>query len=558
MPMSDQNSSAPDLPPREAMEFDVVVVGAGPAGLAAAIRLKQVAPDAAVLVVEKGSEVGAHILSGAVIDPVGLDRLLPDWRTEDSPLKTQVSDDRFYWLSQSRAMRVPNFVMPPLMGNHGNYVVSLGNVCRWLAAKAEALGVEIYPGFAAAEVLFDANGAVAGVATGDMGVARDGHHKDSFTRGMELRAKYTLFAEGARGSLTKVLVKRFGLDAGREPQKYGIGLKELWEVAPALHRPGLVQHSFGWPLDDATGGGSFLYHLDDRLVSVGFVVHLNYRNPYLSPFEEFQRFKTHPLVRDTFAGGKRLAYGARAITEGGYQSVPRLTFPGGALVGCAAGFVNVPRIKGSHNAVLSGMLAAEHIAHALAAGRANDEPAGYEQAWRASAIGQDLWRVRNVKPLWSRLGTLAGIALGGLDMWTNTLGFSAMGTLRHHKPDSQTLEPAAQATPIPHPRPDGKLTFDRLSSVFLSNTNHEEDQPVHLRVADLGLQAASEHDLYGGPSARYCPAGVYEWVEEGGQPRFVINAQNCVHCKTCDIKDPNQNITWVPPEGGGGPNYPNM
>jgi electron-transferring-flavoprotein dehydrogenase len=556
--MSSQDSTAQELSAREAMEFDVVVVGAGPAGLAAAIRLKQIAPEAAVVVVEKGSEVGAHILSGAVIDPVGLDRLLPDWRAEESPLETQVSDDRFYWLSQSRALRVPNFVMPPLMGNHGNYVVSLGNVCRWLAAKAEALGVEIYPGFAAAEVLFDGNGAVAGVATGDMGLARDGHHKDAFARGMELRAKYTLFAEGARGSLTKTLVKRFGLDAGREPQKFGIGLKELWEVAPQQHRAGLVQHSFGWPLDNRTGGGSFLYHFDDRLVSVGFVVHLNYRNPYLSPFEEFQRFKTHPLVRDTFAGGKRLAYGARAITEGGYQSVPKLTFPGGALIGCAAGFVNVPRIKGSHNAVLSGMLAAEHVAQALAAGRANDEPASYEQAWRASAIGRDLWRVRNVKPLWSRFGTLAGIALGGLDMWTSTLGFSAMGTLRHGKPDSQTLEPAAKSTPIAYPKPDGKLTFDRLSSVFLSNTNHEEDQPVHLRVADLGLQTASEHDLYGGPSARYCPAGVYEWVEEAGHPRFVINAQNCVHCKTCDIKDPNQNITWVPPEGGGGPNYPNM
>jgi electron-transferring-flavoprotein dehydrogenase len=558
MPMSSQDSPAQELPAREAMEFDVVVVGAGPAGLAAAIRLKQIAPEAAVVVVEKGSEVGAHILSGAVIDPIGLDRLLPDWRAEESPLKTQVSADRFYWLSQSRALRVPNFVMPPLMSNHGNYVVSLGNVCRWLAAKAEGLGVEIYPGFAATEVLFDLNGAVAGVATGDMGLARDGHHKDAFTRGMELRAKYTLFAEGARGSLTKTLIKRFGLGAGREPQKFGIGLKELWEVAPQQHRGGLVQHSFGWPLDNRTGGGSFLYHFDDRLVSVGFVVHLNYRNPYLSPFEEFQRFKTHPLVRDTFAGGKRLAYGARAITEGGYQSVPKLTFPGGALIGCAAGLVNVPRIKGSHNAVLSGMLAAEHIAHALAAGRANDEPASYEQAWRASDIGQDLWRVRNVKPLWSRFGTLAGIALGGFDMWTNTLGFSAMGTLGHRKPDSQTLEPAARSTPIAYPKPDGKLTFDRLSSVFLSNTNHEEDQPVHLRVADPALQTASEHDVYGGPSARYCPAGVYEWVEEGGRARFVINAQNCVHCKTCDIKDPNQNITWVPPEGGGGPNYPNM
>jgi electron-transferring-flavoprotein dehydrogenase len=556
--MSAQNSSAQELPAREAMEFDVVVVGAGPAGLAAAIRLKQIAPEATVVVVEKGSEVGAHILSGAVIDPIGLDRLLPDWRAQESPLKTQVSEDRFYWLSQSRALRVPNFVMPPLMGNHGNYVVSLGNVCRWLATKAEALGVEIYPGFAAAEVLFDSNGAVTGVATGDMGLARDGHHKDSFTRGMELRAKYTLFAEGARGSLTKTLVKRFGLDADREPQKFGLGLKELWEVAPQQHRPGLVQHSFGWPLDNRTGGGSFLYHFDERLVAVGFVVHLNYRNPHLSPFDEFQRFKTHPLVRGTFAGGKRLAYGARAITEGGYQSVPKLTFPGGALIGCAAGFVNVPRIKGSHNAVLSGMLAAEHIGHALESGRRNDELKSYEQAWRASDIGHDLWRVRNVKPLWSRFGTLAGIALGGLDMWSNTLGFSALGTLRHGKPDWQVLQPAAQSTPIPYPKPDGKLTFDRLSSVFLSNTNHEEDQPVHLKVGDPAMQAASEHDIYGGPSARYCPAGVYEWVDEAGHARFVINAQNCVHCKTCDIKDPNQNITWVPPEGGGGPNYPNM
>jgi electron-transferring-flavoprotein dehydrogenase len=556
--MSTEISSVQDLPAREAMEFDVVVVGAGPAGLAAAIRLKQLAPDAAVVVVEKGSEVGAHILSGAVIDPIGIDRLIPGWRAEESPLQTQVSDDRFYWLSATRSMRVPNLLMPPLMSNHGNYIGSLGNLCRWLARKAEALGVEIYPGFAATEVLYDQNGAVAGIATGDMGVAKDGHHKDSFTRGMELRAKYTLLAEGARGSLTKSLMQRFGLDADREPQKFGLGLKELWEVAPQQHRPGLVQHSFGWPLDNGTGGGSFLYHFDDRLVSVGFVVHLNYQNPYLSPFEEFQRFKTHPLVRETFAGGKRLAYGARAITEGGYQSVPKLTFPGGALIGCAAGFVNVPRVKGSHNAVLSGMQAAEHVAAALEAGRRNDELAGYEQEWRGSDVGRDLFRVRNVKPLWSRFGTLAGIALGGLDMWTNTLGFSAMGTLRHGKPDWQTLRPASQCAPIPYPKPDGKLSFDRLSSVFLSNTNHEEDQPVHLKLADAVLQTASEHDIYGGPSARYCPAGVYEWVEEGGNPRFVINAQNCVHCKTCDIKDPNQNINWVPPEGGGGPNYPNM
>jgi len=415
--------SAEDLPAREAMEFDVVIIGAGPAGLAAAVRLKQLSSDTSVVVVEKGSEVGAHILSGAVIDPIGLERLIPHWRDEDAPIKTEVSDDRFYWLGASRAVRLPNFMLPPLMSNHGNYVVSLGNVCRWLATKAEALGVEIYPGFAAAEVLFDGSGAVAGVATGDMGVARDGHHKDSFTRGMELRAKYTLFAEGARGSLAKMLEQRFGLRDGREPQKFGLGLKELWQVAPEKHRPGLVQHTFGWPLDNRTGGGSFLYHFDDRLVSVGFVVHLNYENPYLSPYEEFQRFKTHPLMRATFEGGKRLAYGARALTEGGWQSVPKLTFPGGALVGCAAGFMNVPRIKGSHNAMLSGMLAAEHVAEALKAGRANDELADYETAWRSSAIGVDLWKVRNAKPLWSRFGTLFGIALGGLDMWTNTAGF---------------------------------------------------------------------------------------------------------------------------------------
>ncbi len=550
--------SVADLPAREAMEFDVVIVGAGPAGLAAAIRLKQLSADISVVVVEKGSEVGAHILSGAVIDPIGLDRLLPGWRGEDTPVKTAVTSDRFYLLGPSGALRLPNFLMPPLMNNHGNYVVSLGNVCRWLAGKAEGLGVEIYPGFAAAEVLYDVNGAVAGVATGDMGIGKDGERKDSFTRGMELRAKYTLFAEGARGSLTKTVLKRFGLDQGREPQKFGIGLKELWQVAPDKFQSGLVQHTFGWPLDNATGGGSFLYHFDDNLVSAGFVVHLNYRNPYLSPFEEFQRFKTHLLVRDTFEGGKRLAYGARAITEGGYQSVPKLAFPGGALIGCAAGFVNVPRIKGSHNAMLSGMQAAEHVAAALAAGRANDELADYEAAWRSSEVGRDLWKVRNAKPLWSRFGTYLGIALGGLDMWTNTAGFSLLGTLRHGKPDSATLKPAALCKPIAYPKPDGKLTFDRLSSVFLSNTNHEEDQPPHLKVADPALQKSSEHDVYAGPSARYCPAGVYEWVEEGTSPRFVINAQNCVHCKTCDIKDPNGNITWVPPEGGGGPNYPNM
>jgi electron-transferring-flavoprotein dehydrogenase len=508
-------------------------------------------------VVEKGSEVGAHILSGAVIDPIGLDKLIPEWRGEDTPIKTAVTDDRFYALGASAALWLPNFLMPPLMSNHGNFIVSLGDVCRYLARKAEALGVEIYPGFGAAELLFD-NDKVAGIATGDMGIAKDGAHKASFTRGMELRGKYMLFAEGARGSLSKVLIERFGLARNREPQKFGIGLKELWQVAPEKFRSGFVQHTMGWPLDNRTGGGSFLYHFDDNLVAVGFVVHLNYQNPYLSPFEEFQRFKTHPLIRDTFTGGKRICYGARAITEGGWQSVPKLVFPGGALIGCAAGFVNVPRIKGSHNAMLSGMLAAEHVAAALAQGRANDELSDYESAWRSSAVGRDLWRVRNAKPLWSKFGTVAGVALGGLDMWTNALGFSLFGTLKHGKPDFATLEPAAKYRPIAYQKPDGRLTFDRLSSVYLSNTNHEEDQPVHLLVRDGALQHSSEHDVYAGPSARYCPAGVYEWVEEAGRPRFVINAQNCVHCKTCDIKDPNQNITWVAPEGGGGPNYPNM
>ncbi|HEY4921812.1 MAG TPA: electron transfer flavoprotein-ubiquinone oxidoreductase [Xanthobacteraceae bacterium] len=547
-----------DLPARDSMDFDVVIVGAGPAGLSAAIHLKQLAADISVVVVEKGSEVGAHILSGAVIDPIGFDRLLPDWRSEATPIKTPVTADRFYYLGASGALRLPNLMLPPLMSNHGNFIVSLGEVTRWLGRKAEGLGVEIYPGFAATEVLFGDNGEVVGIATGDMGVGKDGKPKPSFTRGMELRAKYTLFAEGARGSLSKQLIARFHLDEGREPQKFGIGLKELWQVAPEQHRPGLIQHTFGWPLDNATGGGSFLYHYDDSLVSVGFVVHLNYANPYLSPFEELQRFKTHPLVRDTFAGGKRIGYGARAITEGGWQSVPKLVFPGGALIGCAAGFLNVPRIKGTHNAVLSGMMAATVVAEALAGGRANDELVDYEALWRTSAIGKDLRRVRNAKPLWSKLGTFLGIAAGGLDMWTNTLGFSLLGTLRHGKRDADCLAPAAKCKPIAYPKPDGKLTFDRLSSVFLSNTNHEEDQPVHLHVADLALEKTCEHDVYAGPSTRYCPAGVYEWVEEASGPRFVINAQNCVHCKTCDIKDPAHNITWVPPEGGGGPNYPNM
>ncbi|RXT53404.1 electron transfer flavoprotein-ubiquinone oxidoreductase [Bradyrhizobium betae] len=552
--------STEELPPRESMEFDVVIVGAGPSGLAAAIRLKQINADLNVVVVEKGSEVGAHILSGAVIDPAGLDKLIPDWREDsDCPLKTQVKDDRFYWMTAGGAIKLPGFMMPPLMDNHHCYIGSLGNVCRWLARKAEALGVEIYPGFAAAEVLYDEQGAVKGIATGDMGIGRDGKPKDSFTRGMELLGKYTLFAEGARGSLTKQLIAKFALDSNSEPPKFGIGLKEVWQIDPAKHQKGMIQHSFGWPLDLKTGGGSFLYHYDDNLVAVGFVVHLNYDDPYLSPFDEFQRFKTHPSIRGTFEGGKRLAYGARAITEGGYQSVPKLTFPGGALVGCAAGFVNVPRIKGVHNAMGTGMLAAEHVAAALAADRANDEIVDYENAWRSSSVGKDLFLVRNVKPLWSKFGTVLGVALGGFDMWCNTLfGTSLFGTQSHAKPDRSTLDPAKSHAPKNYPKPDGKISFDKLSSVFLSNTNHEEDQPVHLKVTDMNLQKTSEHDVFAGPSNRYCPAGVYEWVEEGSSPRYQINAQNCVHCKTCDVKDPNGNITWVPPEGGGGPNYEAM
>lgn len=553
-----------ELPERDSMDVDVVIVGGGPAGLSAAIRLKQLAEEAgtelSVVVLEKGSEIGAHILSGAVMDPIGVDELLPGWRDEeDTPFKTPVTEDHFLFLGPAGSVRLPNFAMPKLMDNHGNYIVSLGNVSRWLAAKAEALGVEIYPGFAGAELLTDDAGKVIGIATGDMGVGRDGELKDSYTRGMALMGKYVLLAEGARGSLSKQVISKYGLDAGREPAKFGIGIKELWRVDPAKHIPGHVQHSFGWPLDLKTGGGSFLYHMEDNQVVVGFVVHLNYQNPYLSPFEEFQRFKTHPVIRDVFEGGKRLAYGARAITEGGYQSVPKLCFPGGALIGCAAGFVNVPRIKGSHNAMLSGKLAAEHAFAAIADGRANDELTSYENAWRASEIGKDLWPVRNVKPLWSKLGTVGGVALGGLDMWANSLlGMSPFGTMAHGKPDSQTLKPAAQCKKIEYPKPDGKLTFDRLSSVFLSSTNHEEDQPVHLKVANLSLQKTSEHDVFAGPSSRYCPAGVYEWMEKEGGPTFVINSQNCVHCKTCDIKDPNANITWTVPEGSGGPNYPNM
>ncbi len=557
-------AEAQELPAREAMEYDVVIVGAGPAGLAAAIRLKQISPDATVVVVEKGSEVGAHILSGVVVDPIGLDKLFPDWRKEDDrPLTVEVHEDKFFFLGPKGALRLPNFAMPKLLDNHGKYVGSLGNVCRWLAGRAEALGVEIYPGFAASEVLYDDKGAVVGVATGDMGVGREGEVKASFTRGMELRGRYTLFAEGARGSLTKGLLAKFGLTEGRDFQKYGIGIKELWQVDPAKHRPGAIQHTFGWPLNMNTGGGSFLYHIEDNQVVVGFVVHLNYSNPTLSPFDEFQRFKTHPVAAETLSGGKRIAYGARAITEGGWQSVPKLTFPGGALIGCAAGFVNVPRIKGSHNAMLSGILAAEKLSVALEAGRSHDEVIEIENEWRDSDIGHDLKKVRNVKPLWSKFGTAIGVGLGGLDMWTNELfGFSLFGTLKHGKPDYATLKPISEVKPIVYPRPDGKLSFDKLSSVFLSNTNHEEDQPVHLVLKDPSIPIRKNLPEYGEPARLYCPAGVYEvvYADEANKrdPKFVINAQNCVHCKTCDIKDPAQNINWTCPEGGGGPNYANM
>ena len=549
---------------REFMEFDVVIVGAGPAGLAAAIRLRQLAAngdsEVSVCVIEKGSEVGAHILSGAVLEPRALDELIPDWKAQGAPLNTPVTDEKFMFLTGGgRSFGVPVGLMPGEMHNHGNYIVSLGNVCRWLAEQAEALGVEVYPGFAAAEVLFDAAGRVTGVATGDMGLARDGSHKDSYQPGMELRAKYTFFAEGCRGSLSKTLIERFGLREGSDPQSYGIGIKELWQLDPAQHRQGLVMHTAGWPMDGKTWGGAFIYHLEDNQASVGFVVGLDYRNPHLAPFEEFQRFKTHPKIRPLFEGGKRIAYGARALNEGGFQSIPKLVFPGGLLIGCTAGFLNVPKIKGSHNAMKTGMLAAEAAFEALT-GRDPDDGvlAAYPEKFKSSWVYKELRKTRNFRPAFAKLGLWGGMLFGGAEL--KLLGGREPWTLHNHHSDHDCLMPAHTMPKIDYPKPDGVVSFDRNSSVFLSNTNHEEDQPVHLHLKDPDVPVAYNLALYDAPEQRFCPAGVYEILrdDDGSNPRLQINAQNCVHCKTCDIKDPGQNIDWVTPEGGGGPNYPNM
>ncbi len=550
---------------RESMEFDVVIVGAGPAGLSAAIRLKQLdqqnGTETAVVVIEKGSEVGAHILSGAVVDPKAMNELIPDWQEQGCPLETAVTNEKFLVMGPAGSIPLPVFAMPGMVKNHGCYIASMGNVCRWLAEKAEGMGVEIYPMMAASRYLKRDDGSVNGVIVGEVGVGCDGKKKDSYEPGMELLGKYVLIAEGVRGSLAKQLISEFDLAADSDPQKYGIGLKELWKVKDENFNPGLVQHSFGWPLDNNTGGGSFCYHFGDNYVSIGFVVHLNYKNPYISPYQEFQRFKHHPDVLRYLEGGERVAYGARAITEGGFQSVPKLTFPGGALIGCSAGFVNVPRIKGNHNAMKTGMMGAEAAYEAIQAGREGDELDAYTEKYRSSWVYDELKKVRNAKPLWSKFGTLfGGIALSGLDLWINTLtgGWSPFGTWRHNKTDAQATEPASEFQPILYPKPDGIISFDRLTNVSFSFTNHEEDQPAHLTLIDASVPLNINLPVYAGPAQRYCPAGVYEYIEEGGKTRFQINAQNCVHCKTCDIKDPKQNIVWTTPEGGGGPNYPNM
>ena len=545
---------------RESMEYDVVVVGAGPAGLAAAIRLKQLDAEIRVCVLEKGSEVGAHILSGAVVDPRALDELLPDWRTEGCPLaEVPVTENHHWVLSAHGKFAIPHFVLPPLMSNAGNYTGSLGNLCRWLAEKAEALGVEVFPGFPAAEVLFDESGAVMGVATQDVGVAKDGSRKPDYQPGIELHAKYTLLGEGARGHLTKRLKSHFELDRDSQPQTYGLGIKELWDVAPEKHHPGRVIHTQGWPLSESGAwGGGFLYHQAGGQVALGFVTALDYANPYLSPFQEFQRWKHHSAIREVLQGGKRVSYGARAINEGGWQSVPRLEFPGGALIGCAAGFVNVPRIKGSHTAMKSGMLAAEAIAEALSAGRSRDALTGYGAALRASWIAAELKKVQNAEPAVAKYGGFWGTLVAGIDMWMRTLGIGLPIAMKH-RTDAASTGKAKDHLLIVYPKPDGVLSFDRLSSVFLSNTNHAEDQPSHLRLRDPAIPVEVNLAEYAGPEARYCPAAVYEFTGlDEGAPQLVINAQNCVHCKTCDIKDPTQNIDWVTPEGGGGPNYPNM
>ena len=544
---------------REAMEYDVVIVGAGPAGLSAAIRLKQLDADINVVVLEKGSEVGAHILSGAVLDPCGLDALIPDWKEKGAPVKVPVKEDNFFMLGEAGKLRIPNFPMPPLMHNHGNYIVSMGNVCRWMAEQAEALGVEVFPGMACSELVYGENGEVRGVVAGEFGKEPDGSHGANYEPGMELLGKYVFLGEGVRGSLAKQVIAKYDLQKGKEPQKYGLGMKEIWEIDPAKHNEGSVTHTMGWPLGKNAGGGSFIYHLDNNQVYVGFVVHLNYKNPYLFPYMEFQRFKHHPMVAELLKGGKRVAYGARAITEGGYQSMPKMVAPGVALLGCSVGMVNVPRIKGNHNAMLSGKAAAEAAYAAIQAGRSADELTDYETEVRTGPIGQDLKKVRNVKPFWSKYGLLASLALGGFDMWTNTFGFSLFGTQSHGKTDAEATEEAAKHKPIDYPKPDGTLSFDRLTNVSFSFTNHEESQPPHLTLKDPAVPVKVDYAKYAGPSQRYCPAGVYEFVQdEGGSPQFVINFQNCVHCKTCDIKDPPQNIVWTTPQGGDGPNYPNM